>query len=75
MKISNRNWIVLSTAFVCLAASAPTEVTIHEEKPFPESLSSTSDGSLFIGSLAKNEVLKAVKGAATAEVWIKPGTN
>jgi hypothetical protein len=75
MPLNYRTWTVLSTAFVCLAASAPTEVTVHEDKPFPESLSSTADGTLYIGSLAKGEVLKAAKGAATAEVWIKPGTN
>jgi sugar lactone lactonase YvrE len=75
MKLKSRYWVVLGTAVIGLAASAPTEVTIHEDKPFPESLSSTPDGSLFIGSLAKSEVLRAAKGAATAEVWIKPGTN
>jgi sugar lactone lactonase YvrE len=67
----NRHWILLGLS----AASGTTEVTVHEDKPFPESLSSTSDGSLYIGSLAKSEVLKATKGASTAEVWIKPGTN
>src|SRR5580692_6828288 len=80
MKLNCRYWIVLgaavvSVALVCSAASGPAEVTVHEDKPFPESLSSTSDGSLYIGSLAKSEVLKAAKGAGTAEVWIKPGTN
>jgi sugar lactone lactonase YvrE len=69
-------WITLAaTAVTLTAGSAPTEVAIHEDKPFPESLSSTSDGSLYIGSLAKSEVFKAAKGASTAEVWIKPGTN
>jgi sugar lactone lactonase YvrE len=75
IKPSLRYWIVLGTAVVGLAASSPTEIAVHEDKPFPESLSSTSDGSLYIGSLAKSEVLKAAKGAGTAEVWIKPGTN
>jgi sugar lactone lactonase YvrE len=75
MKKMNRNWVVLGAAFVGLAASPPTDVTVHEDKPFPESLSSTSDGSLYIGSLAKGEVFKAAKGTSTAEVWIKPGTN
>jgi hypothetical protein len=60
----NRHWILLGLS----AASGTTEVTVHEDKPFPESLSSTSDGSLYIGSLAKSEVLKATKGASTAEV-------
>jgi sugar lactone lactonase YvrE len=75
MKINCRYFVVLGAAAIGLSAASLTEVTIHEDKPFPESLSSTSDGSLYIGSLAKGEVLKAAKGAATAEVWIKPGTN
>lgn len=75
MKIAYRTWIAHSTVCVALAASTPTEITVHEDKPFPESLSSTADGTLYIGSLAKGEVLKAAKGASTAEVWIKPGAN
>lgn len=75
MKINHRYWLVLGTALVCLAASAPTEVTVHEDKPFPESLTSTPDGALIIGSVTKSEIFRAPKGAATAEVWIKPGTN
>jgi sugar lactone lactonase YvrE len=74
MTINCKYLIVLGTAAIALSAP-PTEVTVHEDKPFPESLSSTSDGSLYIGSLAKGEVLKAAKGAATAEVWIQPGAN
>jgi sugar lactone lactonase YvrE len=71
---------VLGTAFITLSAGAltaagPAEVTIHDDKPFPESLTSTSDGTLIIGSLGKGEIFKAPKGAATAELWIKPGTN
>jgi sugar lactone lactonase YvrE len=71
---------LLGTAFIslgvgALTAATPTEVTIHDDKPFPESLTSTSDGSLIIGSLGKGEIFKAAKGAATAELWIKPGAN
>lgn len=51
------------------------DVTIHEDKPFPESLSSSSDGTLYIGSVTHSEIFKAPKGATTAEPWIKPGTN
>jgi hypothetical protein len=80
MTINYTHWVVLGTAFIslgsgALTAATPTEVTIHDDKPFPESLTSTSDGSLIIGSLGKGEIFKAAKGAATAEPWIKPGTN
>jgi hypothetical protein len=76
--MNSKYWAVSGTVVIALAltlsAASPTEVTIHEDKPFPESLTSTSDGSLIIGSLAKGEVLRAAHGAATAEPWIKPGT-
>src|ERR1700722_8768790 len=78
MKLTGRYFAVFGAAIISLAAfgaSAPTEVMIHEEKPFPESLSSTSDGTLYIGSIAKSEILRSSHGAATAEPWIKPGTN
>ena len=80
MQLNHRKLIVSGMAFISLAAAAvtaasPAEVTIHDDKPFPESMTSTSDGSLIIGSLGKGEIFKAAKGAATAELWIKPGTN
>ncbi len=62
-------------ASMAFAASVPMDVTISEVKPFPESLTSTSDGALIIGSVTKSEIFRAPKGAAKAEVWIKPGTN
>ena len=52
-----RNLSLLLAIAVVGFAAAPAEITIHEEKPFPESLSSTSDGTLYIGSVVKSEVL------------------
>jgi sugar lactone lactonase YvrE len=68
-------WIVLGLTAMSLTAAGPTEVTVHDDKPFPESITSTSDGSLIMGSVTKSAVFRAAKGAATAEPWIKPGTN
>src|SRR5690242_10709788 len=67
--------MILAAASVVLAAAVPMDVTIPEDKPFPESLTSTSDGALIIGSVTKSEIFRAPKGAAKADVWIKPGTN
>jgi sugar lactone lactonase YvrE len=75
VKINNRYWLVAATTIACFGASAPKEVTVHEDKPFPESLTSTPDGALIIGSITKSEIFRAPKGATSAEVWIKPGTN
>ncbi len=70
-----KSWLVLGATAVSLAAAGPTEVTVHGVKPFPESITSTSDGSLIMGSVTESQVFRAAKGAATAEPWIKPGTN
>ncbi len=57
-------------------AVAQKEVVVHAEKAFPESLTSTSDGTLYVGSIGRNMVLRAMPGAASAEPWLmleKPG--
>jgi sugar lactone lactonase YvrE len=67
--------IALLAATTCFAQSAAQDVTISDDSPASESLTSTSDGTLFIGSTTKSEIFRAAKGATTADVWIKPGTN
>lgn len=73
--LKKRHLIIAGTVCVCFAASTPMDVTVRADKPFPESLTSTPDGALIIGSVTKSEIFRAPKGAATAEVWIQPGTN
>ena len=73
--LNHKYWVILAATSVVLAAAVPMDVTIPEDKPFPESLTSTSDGALIIGSVTKSEIFRAPKGAAKADVWIKPGTN
>ena len=57
------------------AAAPPAEVIIPGEGVFPESMTSTSDGSLIIGSIGLKQIFRVKPGAATAEVWIQPGTD
>jgi sugar lactone lactonase YvrE len=42
---------------------------------FPESITSTADGTLIVGSLGHGNVLRIAPGKTTAEEWIKPGTG
>jgi sugar lactone lactonase YvrE len=42
---------------------------------FPESITSTPDGTLIVGSLGHGNVLRIAPGQTAAEEWIKPGTN
>jgi sugar lactone lactonase YvrE len=57
------------------AASLPETITIPGEKIFPESLTSTSDGAVIIGSIGQKQIYRAPPGAATAEVWIPADTD
>lgn len=58
---------------VCVASAQ--DMVIHEDGPNAESLTSTADGAVIFGSMAKAEIFRAAKGTTAAEVWIKPGTN
>jgi sugar lactone lactonase YvrE len=67
---------VLATMLVCsLAAADRQEITFADGRIFPESLTSTKDGTLFFGSLGQDSVYRAASSSSKAEVWIKPKTN
>lgn len=55
----------------CAHAQVPLpDIRIMDTQVFPESLTSTSDGRVYIGSVAGN-VYKAEPGAAEAHAWIR----
>ena len=47
-------------------------VVITDARAHPESITSTSDGTLFIGSFNHGSISRAAPGAAKAEIFIKP---
>jgi len=57
------------------AAALPEEVMIPGQRVFPESMTSTPDGTLIIGSIGAKTIFRAKPGAAAAEAWIQPGTD
>jgi sugar lactone lactonase YvrE len=57
------------------AAQPITEITLPGTRIFPESITSTSDGTLIVGSLGHGNVSRIVPGTAMVEEWIKPGTG
>jgi sugar lactone lactonase YvrE len=69
----------LSVALAALpgiaAAALPDTIHIPGEKIFPESLTSSSDGSVIIGSIGQKQIYRARPGSDTAEVWIPAGTD
>lgn len=66
--------IGLMAATICGAQSV-TEITLPATRIFPESVTSTADGTLILGSLGHGNVLRIAPGKTTAEEWIKPGTS
>ena len=65
---------VLTLAVVIRASDSRAEITLPGTRVFPESITSTSDGTLIVGSLGHNNVLRIAPGKTTAEEWIKAGT-
>ena len=65
-------FLMAASAF---AASTITEITLPGTRVFPESITSTSDGTLIVGSLGHGNVSRIAPGSSNAEEWIKPGTG
>ncbi len=72
----------LGVAVISLASVVPivqaqerVEVTIADTMVMPENLTSSQDGTVFFGSMAKGTIYRAAPGAAQAEPWIEVSTS
>ena len=75
MKPSRLTALALSLVLPLAAvAAAPDEIRIPGTGIFPESLTSTKDGSVYIGSIGRGMVFRAKAGADTAEPFIAAGS-
>lgn len=57
------------------AAVAADRVQVGDKGVFPESLTSTADGTLIVGSVGTGKIYKAPAGATATEDWIAPVTE
>jgi hypothetical protein len=64
--------VLFSFSALLRAAAAPSKINLPGPRAFPESSTSTSDGTIFVGNIAEGGILRVKNGQA--EVWIKPGT-
>jgi sugar lactone lactonase YvrE len=69
-----------ATLMIALAGSAganaaPSEILIPGDHVYPESITGTSDGTLYIGSLGDGGVFRVSPGGATAEPFIAKGAS
>ena len=78
MKTIHLGIVVLSASLAWLMparAADRTEITFPGNHAYPESLTATSDGTMYAGSLYEGGIFRVPPGATTAERWIKPGAN
>ena len=76
-RLSLRQLAILALA-LGPAAPAPTQqvesIPVPGEKAFPESITSTSDGALFVGRLGDGGIVRVKPRAAAPTVFVQPGT-
>ncbi|WP_082434208.1 SMP-30/gluconolactonase/LRE family protein [Devosia sp. A16] len=65
----------LALAAMASAAVAADKVQIGDKNVFPESITSTADGTLIAGSIGTGEIFRAAPGTATAGSWIAAQTD
>ena len=56
-------------------AAAPVEIRIPGTGVFPESITSSKDGTIYIGSVGQAQVYRVAPGGDVAEVFIRPGSG
>lgn len=61
--------MLLSSAW---AVAAPASISLPGDRVYPESLSSSKDGTLYVGNLGEGGVMR-IKPNGVPEQWIKPG--
>lgn len=62
---------VLTLLLLVRPAAAPSSIELPGPRAFAESLTSASDGSIFVGQIAEGGILRVKDG--TPEVWVQPG--
>ena len=58
-----------------LAAAPPAEIVIPGERLATESLTSSRDGTVYVGSIGQGAIFRVKPGSALAEPFIQPKTN
>jgi sugar lactone lactonase YvrE len=65
--------LIIALATTLDAAAAPESVTLPGEQAFPESITSTKDGTVYVSSLASGGVYRITPNSSEAKLWIEPG--
>jgi sugar lactone lactonase YvrE len=55
------------------AAPVPESIALPGDRAFPESITSTEDGTLYVGSVASGGILRIQPHSSKPQVWVQPG--
>ena len=55
------------------AMAGPASVALPGDGAYPESITSTADGTLYVSSFSDGGIFRVKPGASEGEVWVKPG--
>src|SRR3979490_3151626 len=67
---------VMIAGLACaIQAADRAEITFADGRIFPESLTSTRNGTLYFGSLGQDSVYRAAPASSKAATWIQPKAN
>jgi len=67
--------LLATSVFAGAAAGSAGDILIPGENLFTESITSSADGTIYIGSVGARAIFRALPGAGTAEMWIAPGAH
>jgi streptogramin lyase len=56
------------------AFAVPASIELPGDRAFPESITATKDGTLYVGSVGSGGVIRVKPHTVKAEIWIKPGS-
>ena len=73
----HRRMVMLAAAALAAATTGATAatVTIPGDNVFPESMTQTSDGTLYFSSIGQGAIFVAPPGASTAKYFVKPNAR
>lgn len=57
------------------ALAAPSDITIPGDHVFPESITSSADGTLYIGSIGQGMIYRVPPGGTAPETFVAPGSG
>jgi sugar lactone lactonase YvrE len=64
-----------SALWMAAAQAGPLSIAVPGERAFPESITSTRDGSLFVGRLGEGGIVRADPRTGTTAVFVAPGAD